>query len=1069
MTKINQIQTALRELSGGSFQKLADAYLYKKGYKSINPRGSVTGADKTKTGTPDTFITLPNGTYVFVEYTTQQTGVCKKHKDDLDKCFNEEKTGVPVEKIEEVIFCHTSSLSTDCENDLVEVCQNNGVNLNIFGIGQISFDLYQKYPGLARDFLGIEVDTGQIVPSEEFVATYNKSKHVTRLDTAFHFRDDVAEEVLQGLEEGDLVIVSGRPGIGKSRLALECCKRFKDAHLGYEVRCISNRGPDLFEDLRVHFSEPGYFLILVDDANHISRFEYIVQLLQDQRDDQQIKVIVTVRDYALDKVREVAHPLGSESVVELQLLEETQIKQLVKDEYGILNQCYLDRIADIARGNPRLAIMAADVANHENTLESIHDVTALYEEYFASIKRDLKNFVNINLLKAAGIVAFFRAVDRTNEEIMSAIEEAFKISSEAFWEAARRLHDQEMLDIYEDEVVRTSDQVLSTYLFYLAFFKKRALDFSALLDYFFPRLSHRLVDAINPVLDAFDSDAIIQAMRPHVDRIWTSMEESDDDEALLHLMNVFWFTKPTDTLQYINNRIEEMEVKSVDLSNLEFKASSSVPSPSILSVLSSFKYADDNTFQTALSLLFGYLAKQPEELPQVLHILTDGFGFKHTSHIRGFTIQRAVIDVLWKRALNGENELYSKLFLAVAEKYLYTRFHTTEPKGRRTFITFNFQLPATPELFELRRIIWNRLFQLYQTSALREGVLDVLQTYSTSAYFDPVNDIVAQDAAEVLSFIDLELDPSRYGHCITAHNYLDLMDHCEVSFDRDLRDRFTNEAYNLSRVLLSDWLEIDDLDLDREEYEQLKKKQIEEHFESFSFAEYEQFFEICLEIKADLDQEDDKEYRLQSGVVDVLLALSNCDPDLYAEVLEHYIELGDPLNLNSEHLVKRFVDINGIERAYEILSRPGYPTKRVWLFNYYTSLSQNKVTDGRLGQLYSLYREAQLTELPHGFDFLLKYRPLDDEVVARVTEIILEKTKTNLGSANPLLMLFKPHTNVNKAIIDLFANDIDLLKQAYLKVLKTERYRDHKRQTFTRILDIDPDFILGISHKITYQ
>ena len=93
MSKFNQIENKLKELDGGTFQKLADVYLYKKGYEQINPLGSVIGSNKVRKGTPDTFVTLSNGKYVFAEYTTQQEGLYKKLKSDLDKCFNEEKTG----------------------------------------------------------------------------------------------------------------------------------------------------------------------------------------------------------------------------------------------------------------------------------------------------------------------------------------------------------------------------------------------------------------------------------------------------------------------------------------------------------------------------------------------------------------------------------------------------------------------------------------------------------------------------------------------------------------------------------------------------------------------------------------------------------------------------------------------------------------------------------------------------------------------------------------------------------------------------------------------------------------
>ena len=45
MSKLNQIQNRIRELGGGrSLDKLADAYLHKKGYDRTNPLGSVVGA-----------------------------------------------------------------------------------------------------------------------------------------------------------------------------------------------------------------------------------------------------------------------------------------------------------------------------------------------------------------------------------------------------------------------------------------------------------------------------------------------------------------------------------------------------------------------------------------------------------------------------------------------------------------------------------------------------------------------------------------------------------------------------------------------------------------------------------------------------------------------------------------------------------------------------------------------------------------------------------------------------------------------------------------------------------------
>lgn len=1059
MSKINQIQNRIRELEGGAFQKLADAYLYKKGYEHINPLGSVIGADKVRKGTPDTLIVLSNGKYVFAEHTTtSEDKLYGKLESDLKKCFDEAKTGVPTRKIQEVVFCHTSYLSAEEEHTLAEECQERGVNLNIFGIGPLSNDLHQKYLGLAREFLGVEVDTGQIVSPNEFVGTYNKNKLVTRLDTTFHFREEEVEQTLQGLAEDNLVIVSGRAGVGKSRLALECCKRFGEGHPGYEVRCVFNRGPDLFDDLRVYFSEPGRYLIFVDDANRVSRFAYIVQLLQDQREDQQIKVVATVRDYALDKVREAAQSHGGGVEVMTRALTEEQIKELIENEYDIHNFLYLERIAEVARGNPRLAIMAAEVAEQRETLQSIGDVSTLHDRYFASIREDLEELGIRDLLKVAGIVTFFRAVDHSNSEMMDAIEEAFEVSSEKFWEAARRLHDLEIFDMYEDEVVRVSDQVLATYLFYLAFFKERVLDFSALLHHFFPRLRHRLIDSINPILSAFDSESVMEEMRPQVDKAWQFRQEAGDEEDLLHFMDVFWFLKETDTLLYISQHISEMESEPLKLSGAGVGSNSNIPSPSILSILGSFRYSEEKTLRIAIELLYRHLAKRPSDLALVLHLLTEQFGFKHTSYIRGYATQRMVIKVLEEQLQEGEEEVWSKLFLAVAEKYLHMHFSSHESKGSHTITVFNFDLTPTSELMQLRRTIWNRLLHFFVEPTLQQEVFNVLQSYCRFGYRSSTSEIAAQDAVALLPFIEAELDPSNYQHCSVVQEYLDLLDRYGVAFDNALRDQFKNEAYAISELLINNRVERRNLNLSYGEYQEHKKKRIETRFANYEFGDYEVLFERCVEIRKYLDQ--GEQYQLEGGVIDVLLALAAREPQLYAKVLEYYLELGDPFGLRSAFLIENLMRICGVAYSYKILVRPNYPTKRRWLFGYFQSLPNEKIKAQHLSQIYALYREAERGELPYSFDFLLNYRSFDKGAVACVTEIVTEKVEKDADFTSALSGLFDPHTETNKAIIELFDNHFNLLKRAYFAALETNEHEDHDRSTLARILDFDSEFIV---------
>ncbi|MBE8986601.1 hypothetical protein [Nostoc sp. LEGE 12450] len=1088
MSKINQIQNELREQSGEKFQKIADAYLHKKGYEQINPLGSVIGADKVRTGTPDTLVVLPNGKYVFAEYTTEKKGVAQKFKKDLDKCFDEVKTGISVGKIQEIVLCHTSMLSPDEEVLLREECQNRGVNLNIFGLGPISYDLYQKYPGIARDFLGVEVDTGQIVDLDEFIKAYDK-KAATPLNTTFHFREEELEQVSQGLNNSNLVIVFGKAGIGKSRLALECCNQFLASHPEYQVKCIFIRGADIFEDLRVYFSEPGCHLIFIDDANRVNSFEYFIQILHDQREDQQIKVIATVRDYAFEKVKELAQSYKNWTEIELNSLDENQIKQILQDEYEILNSLYLNRIADIAQGNPRLAIMAALLAKRENRLDSINNVSNLYDEYYSSIRKDLQELGDENLLKAAGIVAFFRTVDRSNENMMEEIETAFGINQEVFWKAVRQLDDYEFLDMYENEIVQVSDQVLATYLFYRVFFKEKLLNFATLINYFFPQLQYRLVDALNPVMNNFDSEIIKEVIRPHVNQAWETYQSAGNEKNLMHFIQVFWFLKQTDILVYIHKCISAMEPELADLSKLKIEPNSNISSPSILSTLGLFNHSNENNLQMALELILEYVTKRSTEISQVLYLLTERFGFDHESYRYGFAIQQIVVDVLWERVKDGEDIMFSKLFLAVAEHYLYTDLNTTRMKGKGINI-FNFTLPPTSELAELRQKIWQRVFQLYQVPILKKDVLNLLYNYSISGYKVSVNEIIIQDSSEVLPFIESYLDTSSYSHCLIVQSYLDKLEAQKLEISKNdhktivlikiiadlwrcllceaLRDLFTNKTYAMSEVLISDRLERRYLNLEYEEYEQLRQQRIQDFFVNYNLEDYKQFFEQCLEIQEETDRRNHNTYHLPSQVARVLINLANRDPQLYADVVQDYISLGNPLRINDFRLINHLIQILGINKTYEILKQSSYSLKRKWLFDFYQLLPQELIREEHLDQLYRIYQESDVSDIPHDLNFVLKYHTLDENLLVKIVEILLKNGYENSNKSHPLSCLFHRY-EVNTTLLNLLHNQLNLLKQAYLQVLKNDWDLDENGQYFAYILKRDPEFILEYMDWIYHQ
>ena len=177
----------------------------------------------------------------------------------------------------------------------------------------------------------------------------------------------------------------------------------------------------------------------------------------------------------------------------------------------------------------------------------------------------------------------------------------------------------------------------------------------------------------------------------------------------------------------------------------------------------------------AVELLVLYLGKRPSEIPLILRILIEDYGFRPSSYLKGFEVQRAIIDKLWSGAKNGV-PFVSRVFLTVASEYLYTHFESYEIKGRHKLRLTPFGLPNTPHLATMRKTIWQRLFVLYKNEDLQENVLSVVHLYNTSPLRITNSAIVKDDAEHLLPFLESVLDPNSYRHCTVMNDYLNLLE-----------------------------------------------------------------------------------------------------------------------------------------------------------------------------------------------------------------------------------------------------------------------------------------------------
>ena len=195
MSKINDIENAIKQLEGGRYQSLMDQYLYRKfKYDNIQSLGSQEGTDKTTKGIPDSYIKTEVDSYILIMYGTHvnSTGgsqTLKKIKSDIESCLNR----FDKDDIYEIICCHTSSnLTIEQDKEIHRLFDN----IKLIGINTLANDLYYKYPQLAEEFLSVKIDTGQILSPDEFIKNNNNSVYGTPLEVELIGRDKEKAEVI---------------------------------------------------------------------------------------------------------------------------------------------------------------------------------------------------------------------------------------------------------------------------------------------------------------------------------------------------------------------------------------------------------------------------------------------------------------------------------------------------------------------------------------------------------------------------------------------------------------------------------------------------------------------------------------------------------------------------------------------------------------------------------------------------------------------------------------------------------------------------------------------------------
>jgi hypothetical protein len=1057
MSKINQIEKALDEIDATKFHKLIDSYLSKKYSYQIQSHGTKLAEDKPIKGTPDSFATLDNGKYVFMEYTTQKTNILNKFLDDLEKCFDEVKTKISINKIEKIILACNSDIKPKDIETLKNKCKENSIDCTVFTNSMISNDLNNNFSIIAKDFLDIEIDTNQILDYDDFIKIYDSSKYSTSLNTSFKFREDEIAKFKNLLDTNNILFITGGAGVGKTKFALEECKKY--AHKNqYKFKAILNRGVNLFDDIKAYFQDEKY-LILIDDINRVYQaLEYIQEYCANKIRDNKIKIVATIRDYAKNTVLEKIPQKIVKEEIALKQFDEKEIKSIIQDEYQITNPIYLDKIVEVSQGNPRLALMSAKVAKETDKLESIYDVTTIYDEYFKTVNKDISIYENNSLLISIVIISFFRVVDKSNAQQMQLIESSFNISSSAFWIEVEKLNNLELVDLYQNEVVKISDQILSMYLFYKIVFIDKKIDIYTILDNFFPQYQKRVIDTLSPLFQTFNSSIIKEELKIPIDKLWTKYK--DDEETLLLVMQMFWFLKQIDILIYIDKRIDNIAEQEFELGSLNFwNMGNKDDSDKLLNILSLFS-RDKGNIAIAVELIVKYLKKEPLKLSQIFTKLINNYGYQNESYSYGYDKERHLVDVLWKLTNNGKDILITKLFIRISSYLVKTEFEDNLFKGNQYTMLF-YKLREIDELQNLRKSIFEKVFSLYQNKEYRYDILKLIEEYPAGlSYRYDISNVELWDSSHILDFINNNLDKESYGECTIVQHFLNALDNKNIKYDKQIRKIFQHKYYDIEKILMLDNISISlenkgSEKTDRQAVDNILIERLRIFFKDYLFEDWKNIFNLCDIIDKSKGRDN---YKLTSNLNNLFNILAKNNPQLYIQVITEYLRLGNLMSLDLNIL--NLVEILGKDEAYKLLNQYDYTHKDSLLFQFFIILPKEQITKNEVDELLSLYKNTKIVLYSNSLNYLENYLLIKPTILIEIINIVLDRSKDEeMNFIGSICDMFNIHSNIFENLKIYFTDNIQLLKNIYLLCLENDKHHNYDNNVLNKILTLDNSFI----------